>query len=347
MKRVVHYLNQFFGQIGGEDHAGVGPGVREEPVGPGLALQAAFGSRAEVVATVICGDNYFAESPDKAASEVLDLIGSFTPDLVVAGPAFNAGRYGPACAAVCKIVESSLKVPAITGMFPDNPGAELYRKDILCVKTGPSASGMREAIASMAAIGLRLAEGEQLGTPEEEGILPRGLRKNSRSAGTGAARAVDMLLDKLAARPYRTELPMPVFEMVPPAPPVLDLGRARIALVTEGGIVPKGNPDRLESARASKYLKYGIAGLDDLTGSDFQSVHGGFSNVFANEDPDRVLPVDALRECVKAGEIGSMPDYFFTTTGNGTPLDNSRRFGREIAEALKADGVDGVILTST
>jgi len=347
MKRIVHYLNQFFGQIGGEDHAGVGPSVREQPVGPGLALQAAVGDQAKVVATIICGDNYFAEQPEKASSEVLDLIRSFSPDLVFAGPAFNAGRYGPACAAVCKAVQEDLNIPAITGMFPENPGAELFRKEIICVGTGSSAAGMRAAVATMAAVGLKLAAGKPLGTPEEEGILPRGIRRNLRAARSGAERAVDMLLDKLSGNPYKTELPMPVFEAVPPAPPVEDIRHARIALVTEGGIVPRGNPDKLESARATKYLRYSIAGLDGLEPSQFQSVHGGYSNVAANEDPDRVLPVDALRECVKDGEIGSMADYFFTTTGNGTSMDNSRRFGREIAEALKADGVDGVILTST
>ncbi len=347
MKRVIHFLNQFFGQIGGEDHAGVGPMVREEPVGPGLALQAALGAQARVVATVICGDNYFAEQPDKAAAEVIDLIGGFSPDLVFAGPAFNAGRYGPSCALVCKSVKEILGVPAVTGMYPENPGAELYGKDLVCVKTGPSAAAMRTAVTAMAAIGLKLADGAELAGSELEQLLPRGLRKNFQSEKTGAARAVDMLLDKLSGRPFRTELAMPVFENIVPAQPILDLSRARIALVTEGGIVPKGNPDRLESSRATKYLRYGIAGIDDLTSADFQSVHGGYSNVFANEDPDRVLPVDALRECVKTGEIGSMAEYFFTTTGNGTTLDNSGRFGREIAAALKADKVDGVILTST
>ena len=37
--RVVHYLNQFFAQIGGEDRGGVAPGVKEGPIGPGRALQ--------------------------------------------------------------------------------------------------------------------------------------------------------------------------------------------------------------------------------------------------------------------------------------------------------------------
>lgn len=347
MFKVVHYLNQFFGQIGGEDHAGVGPRVVGKPVGPGLALQAALGDRGQVVATVICGDNYFAENPEKAAGEVIDLIRPFDPHLVAAGPAFNAGRYGPACGAVCRAVKETLGVPAVTGMFPENPGVELYKKDIYCVGTAPSAAGMRPAITAMTSLGLKLAAGEPLGAPEEEGYLPRGIRKNFQAENTGAARAVDMLLAKMSGQAYRTELPMPAFEKVTPAPPVVDLASAKIALVTEGGIVPKGNPDRLESARATKYLKYSIAGLDGLTGADFQSVHGGYSNVFANEDPDRVLPVDALRDCVREGKVGAMCDYFFTTTGNGTTLENARKFGAEIAAFLKQDGVQGVILTST
>ena len=129
MIRVVHYLNQFFGQIGGEDQAGVAPRAVARPVGPGIALQAALGEKAQVVATVICGDNFFAEQPLEATEEVMQLIRSFEPQLVVAGPAFNAGRYGPACGAVCQAVQARLGVPAVTGMYRENPGLELYRKD--------------------------------------------------------------------------------------------------------------------------------------------------------------------------------------------------------------------------
>ena len=61
-----------------------------------------------------------------------------------------------------------------------------------------------------------------------------------------------------------TELPMPVFDEVAPAAPLADPAKARIALVTEGGLVPKGNPDGLESSRASKYLRLSLEGLRTL-----------------------------------------------------------------------------------
>ena len=98
--RIVHYVNQFFGGIGGEDKAHAEPQMKIGPIGPGKAVQGAFGDRGKVVATVICGDNYFAERIGDATAEVMNLIKSQEPDVVIAGPAFDAGRYGIACGAV-------------------------------------------------------------------------------------------------------------------------------------------------------------------------------------------------------------------------------------------------------
>jgi glycine reductase len=69
--------------------------------------------------------------------------------------------------------------------------------------------------------------------------------------------------------------------------------------------------------------------------------------VWANEDPDVVLPLDVMREMEKQGVFGKLYDYVFTTTGTGTAVANAERFGQEIGEQLKKDGVDAAILTST
>jgi glycine reductase len=58
--RIVHYVNQFFGGIGGEEKAHTPLEVREGPVGPGRALQQVLGGKGAVVATLICGDDYVA-----------------------------------------------------------------------------------------------------------------------------------------------------------------------------------------------------------------------------------------------------------------------------------------------
>ena len=135
--QVVHYLNQFFGQIGGEDKAGIGPSVQQGVVGPGVLLQTLLGDDATVVGTVICGDSYMAEHPEIAVEEVVRLIEGFQPDLVIAGPAFNAGRYGPACGAVCKAVQEKLGIVAVTGMYPENLGSNFTGNRLIVLQLVP------------------------------------------------------------------------------------------------------------------------------------------------------------------------------------------------------------------
>ena len=69
--KVVHYINQFFAQIGGEEKADYPAEIRVgEVVGPGLALTQNFKDEAEIIATVICGDSYFNENLEKAKADL-------------------------------------------------------------------------------------------------------------------------------------------------------------------------------------------------------------------------------------------------------------------------------------
>ncbi len=345
--KVVHYINQFFAGIGGEEKADIKPEVREEVIGPGMALNAEFKGEAEIVATVICGDSYFNENVEEAKAEILEMVKKYEPDLFIAGPAFNAGRYGVACATITAAVQSELGIPALTAMYEENPGVDMYRKDIYIVATKNSAAGMRDAVKKMAPLALKLAKGEEIGSPAAEHYHARGIRKNFFADKRGSARAVDMLIKKLKGEEFETEYPMPDFDRVEPNPAVKDITKATIALVTSGGIVPKGNPDHIESSSASKYGKYDIEGIEDLTSETHETAHGGYDPVYANEDADRVLPVDVLREMEKEGKIGKLHRYFYTTVGNGTAVKNAKAFGEEIGKELKEAGVDAVILTST
>jgi glycine reductase len=140
---------------------------------------------------------------------------------------------------------------------------------------------------------------------------------------------------------------MPVFDRVTPRPAVKDLSKAKVALVTSGGIVPKGNPDHIESSSASKFGKYDLNGVAALSAATHQTAHGGYDPTYANDDPNRVLPVDLLRDMEKEGVIGSLHNVFYATVGNGTSVANSKSFAHTIGEQLKEAGVDAVILTST
>jgi glycine reductase len=345
--RVVHYLNQFFAGVGGEERAGEGPQVRPGPVGPGRALQGALGAEADVVATVYCGDDHFSEREDAAAAAVIELIRSQAPDLVVAGPAFNAGRYGVACGRICRDVEEQLKVPAVTGMYPDNPALELNRAHVYVVPTGATAASMAAALGTMARLGLKRARGERPGPPSRDGYLPRGLRFTEVTTRTAASRAVDMLLASVRGEGWETEWPLPRYDRVAPPPAVKDVRRATIALVTSGGIVPRGNPDRIESTYATKWAKYSLVGVTDLEPDAWQSIHGGYDTTRANEDPDRVLPVDALRELEREGAIGRLHDDYWVFVGSGASTTNARRFAAEMARELRASAVEGVVFTAT
>ncbi len=345
--RVVHYINQFFAGIGGEEKADHKPEVREGVVGPGMALNAGFKDEAEIVATIICGDSYFGENMEEATATILDMVKEYDPDLFIAGPAFNAGRYGVAAGTITDAVQQELGIPVLTGMYIENPGADMFKKSVYIVSTRNSAAGMRKAVKNMVPLALKLAKNEEIGSPDEEGYIPRGIRKNFFDEKRGSARAVDMLVKKLKGEEFVTEFPMPDFDRVEPNPAIKDMSNATIAIVTSGGIVPKGNPDHIESSSASKYGKYDIEGLDDLTGETHETAHGGHDPVYANEDPDRVIPVDVLRDMEKEGKIGGLHRYFYSTTGNGTAVASAKSFAEEIGKELVEDGVDAVILTST
>ncbi len=346
MKRIVHYLNQFYGQIGGEEFADQTPLVKEGAVGPGTGLQGLLANDGEIVATVICGDNYFADHQTEALTQVLELIQAQSPDMVIAGPGFNAGRYGLACGTVCDAVKAKLNIPVLTALYPENPGAEMFHKTVYILEAPDSAAGMRKVLPHMATFAGKLLRDEEIGFPEEEGYIPQGFRVNVFTEKTGAVRGVDMLMKKLRGEPFVTELPMPVFDRVKPAPAVKDLANAKIALITSGGIVPQGNPDRIESANASKYGIYDITSLNDLTGEKFMTVHGGYDPVYATDDPDRVLPLDVLREIEAEGIIGKLHDKYYATVGNTTAVSSAKKYAEEIAKDLLQKGIQAAILTS-
>ena len=345
--RVVHYINQFYAGIGGEEKAGQEP-IKMDALPPiSDQLQKNLGDDVEIVATIVCGDSYFNENLESANAAVLELIKAENPDMLIAGPAFNAGRYGMACGTVCTTVQDELKIPVLTAMYEENPGVDVFKKDLYIVRTGNSAATMRKALPAIGAFAQKMLKGEKIGLPSEDGYIERGIRVNMFAEERGSKRAVNMLVAKLKGEEFTTEYPMPSFDRVPPSLAIKDITKAKIAIVTSGGTVPKGNPDRIESSSAQKYGKYDITGVNDLTEATYETAHGGYDPVYANQDNDRVIPVDVLREMEKEGKIGSLHNFFYSTVGNGTSVANSKEFAAEVAKDLLANDVDAVILTST
>jgi glycine reductase len=344
--RVVHYLNQFFAGIGGEAEANRPIELREGVLGPGRALQARFGEGAVVVATIVGGDNYVTERRDDALAAVRRALEELRPDVVVAGPAFDAGRYGSACGAVCALA-LEMGIPAVTAMHADNPAVAVYRR-VHTVPTAASAVGMADALPRLARLALSLGRGEELGPAAEEGYLPRGVRRYLERSEPAYQRATDMLLARLYGRPWVSEVGVQEYEAVPPAPPLESLRGVKVGLVTSGGLVPKGNPDRLPSGNVRDFFRYSIVGLDALSVGEWECVHGGFlTNVVNTRNPAYVLPLPVMRAKERAREIDSIYPYYFATVGNGTAVANAKRFGQAIARELKAADVRAVVLVAT
>ena len=342
--RIIHYINQFFGQIGGEKSAYQEPIYKEGPVGPGSFLDKAI-KNGKIIGTIICGDNYAVEHSDKLKAFANDIISQNKPDIFIAGPGFFSGRYGLACGSLCSFVKEQFDIYCITGLYEDNPAVDLYREHIDIIKTKANAAGMKAAIEIFAHIF------SVYGVPRGENIrqyfFSKGLLENESCDKPASLRSIDMVKALLDGMDPPTEIHLP--DRIAPQKSVLrnDLCDAEIALITDGGLVPTGYPDKLKTRATTKFLKYPIQHIDKFKKGVWQVMHEGYDNRYVLEDPNRLVPLDALRFHEKEKKINRVYDYLITTTGVATSLAVSQRIGKEIGSLLLKSGVDAAILTST
>ena len=288
--RVVHYLNQFFAQIGGEDKGDVGPTVKAGVIGAGRAFQQALGDSGEVVATIYCGDNYFAEHQEQVIEERCARIAEYKAGLVDRRPGIRKRPLRRRLRRDMSGGAERLGIAAVAGMDEDNVGAGLYRKNIYIVNSGATIARMVPTLQRMAALGMKLARSEAFGKPADESYLPRGIKRNEFATRPPAERAVDMLLAKLRGDLFKSEIAPPQFAGSKPAAPLRNLSSAVIALVTDGGLVLEGNPDKIEPGRPTRFTTIPIAGVSSLDADKYDAVHSGYDTAMANRDPNRLVP---------------------------------------------------------
>ena len=300
MIKVLHYLNQFFAGIGGEEKAGQDVLFLSQPVGIGSVLENALKAHVVEYATIACGDNYFHEAEENALRAMGAAVDQFHPDIFLAGPAFNAGRYGIACAKVCSWVRDNWRIPAITAMHEDNPGTEIGRH-VFVLQTGASAASMQETLKRYSLLVERLIAQDQKAIEDFRAeyclAIPR--RFTIRTDKPDYVRAADLLLARLSGQSYESEIPRIETQAHTIPNLTVSLADATVALVTEGGLVPKGNPDRLESSRGSRYFKYSVQGRSDFKHGEFEAMHTGYDTSTVDRDPDRLVPLDAMRDIGK------------------------------------------------
>ena len=204
--RIAHYLNQFFGGVGAEEHAAMGLEIRDGAVGPGKVLESSLDG-AHVALTFVCGDNYAVERQDELTAAVLKKLREVNVDLFFAGPCFDAGRYGMAAGAIGRAVQAELGIPVVTAMSEENPGVDLYRDSLYIIDSGTNVTKLRDVVAKMAALGKKLSASEPIGLPAEEGYLRRGWLRDQLVEKKAAIRLVDMLLTKMKGEAFESEMP--------------------------------------------------------------------------------------------------------------------------------------------
>lgn len=342
--RVVCFINQFFGAVGGEEKADIGFSVSEKPIGPTVLIDNLLKGEGEVVATIICGDNYFADNIEEALSEGLKLVKKYKPDIFFSGPSFNAGRYGISSGNMASYVAKELNIPTVTAMYEENPAVELFRKDTYIIKTGIYSSSMKLAVEKMINLGFRLLKGEKIFGAEAEGYIKRDLILNERCEKNSAQRAIDMLLKKVKGESFISEILPPIFDKVEAAPPIKDIKKAKIAIVTDGGLIPESNPDKLKPNGSTNW---GYYDFNELISNKHYVIHSGYDGTSVLDNPYRLLPYDALLECVSENKIGSLDEKVYIACGNCASISASKDIGIEMAQKLIERDVQGVILTST
>ncbi|MBA7693367.1 Glycine reductase complex component B subunit gamma [subsurface metagenome] len=109
----------------------------------------------------------------------------------------------------------------------------------------------------------------------------------------------------------------------------------------------KGNPDGFKVARNTMCKKYSIQNLGSMKDGKWEVHHFGYDNTFMLQNPNYGVPLDAVRELQQEGVFAQLYPYYFTTVGTNASISAMQKNGREIAQELKGNNVDAVLLVST
>ncbi len=86
---------------------------------------------------------------------------------------------------------------------------------------------------------------------------------------------------------------------------------------------------------------------NDMKTSDLMVSHGGYDNGDVNKDVNCMFPIDRLREIAEEGFIkAAAPGHACFMGGGGNQEKFKNETGPAIAEYLKAEGVDAVVMTA-
>ena len=124
------------------------------------------------------------------------------------------------------------------------------------------------------------------------------------------------------------------------------LSEARVAVVTTAALYgPEHEPFDREF-KGGDYSYREIARGADLASLKIGHKSDAFDHTGVERDPNLALPLDRLAEMERDGRIGEVAERHFSFMGSiPAPGRLTRETAPEVAEKLRADAVDAVLLT--
>lgn len=116
--------------------------------------------------------------------------------------------------------------------------------------------------------------------------------------------------------------------------------RRRVAIVTTAGLHRRGDRPFSPGAGDYRIVPGGSTGGDLV----MSHVSVNFDRTGFQEDLNVVFPLDRLRELARDRLIGSVADYHYSFMGGGTHPAWMRESAAAVAELLRADRVNAVLL---
>ena len=157
-------------------------------------------------------------------------------------------------------------------------------------------------------------------------------------------------LDSLPETARNTILAFPaqVNETTPWTPPGRPLSKARVALVTSAGLHVRGDRPFVSDHKVPDQSYRRLP--SNAPSAEIVQSHTsiGFDRSGIQRDLNVTYPIDRLRELQERGTIGSLAESFYSFMGalrTWQVLENET--GPAVADLLKKDGVDVVLLTPT
>ena len=126
------------------------------------------------------------------------------------------------------------------------------------------------------------------------------------------------------------------------APVTKELKDMKVALATAAGVHLKTDK-RFNLAGDTTFREI----PDTAHSTDLMVSHGGYDNGDVNKDINCMFPIERLQELAKEGYIKAVaPFHYGFMGGGGDQAKFTNETGPEIAQKLKDEGVDYVLMTA-